>query len=78
MLINHAVRTEDLENGGEEMLINHYLDILNQKLVLLKEDQAEGANQPDLRDIALWHYKLAVAYYFWFFLGRFWKTALSI
>jgi hypothetical protein len=65
MLINHAVRPADLENGGEELLIDHYLGVLNQKL--------SSSVYP--REVALWHYKLAAADYFRFFLGRFWKTA---
>lgn len=82
MLINHAVRPEHLENGGEAMLIDHYLDVLNNKLLLSnkeeEEQQVEGGERPGLlypREIALWHYKLAAADYFRFFLGRFWKTA---
>ncbi len=68
MLINHAVRAKDLENGGEELLIDHYLNVLNQKL--------ESKEQPQYpRETALWHYKIAAADYFRFFLGRFWKTA---
>ena len=79
MLINHAVRPEHLENGGEAMLIDHYLDVLNKKLSLSKKTQAsdagDGTEPLYPRDIALWHYKLAAADYFRFFLGRFWKTA---
>jgi hypothetical protein len=71
MLINHAVRPEHLENGGEEMLIDHYLDVLNKKLSLRGEEEAPIYP----REVASWHYKLAVADYFRFFLGRFWKTA---
>jgi Ser/Thr protein kinase RdoA (MazF antagonist) len=71
MFINHAVRPEHLENGGEEMLIDHYLDVLDKKLSL------GGAREAPIypREIALWHYKLAAADYFRFFLGRFWITA---
>ena len=71
MLINHAVRAKDLDNGGEEMLIDHYLGVLNKKLE--GSERNESLHYP--REIALWHYKLAVADYFRFFLGRFWKTA---
>ena len=69
MLIHHAVRPEHLENGGEIMLVDHYLDALNKKLLLSKQRHEYP------KEVALWHYKLAVADYFRFFLGRFWKTA---
>mmetsp|Transcript_24121 Transcript_24121/g.56852 ORF Transcript_24121/g.56852 Transcript_24121/m.56852 type:complete len:445 (+) Transcript_24121:98-1432(+) len=82
MLINHAVRPENLENGGEAMLIDHYLDVLNKKLSVSKKahlplDAGQGKETEPVysRETALWHYKLAVADYFRFFLGRFWKTA---
>ena len=71
MLINHAVRAKDLDNGGEEMLIDHYLEVLNKKLE--RSERKEKLHYP--REVALWHYKLAAADYFRFFLGRFWKTA---
>jgi len=79
MLVNHAVRPELLENGGEEMLIDYYLDVLNNKLMRSKalgepkERKHEEVLYP--KEIAMWHYKLAAADYFRFFLGRFWKTA---
>lgn len=68
MHIHHAVRPELLSNGGEEMLIDHYLTRLNERL----KQQQLG---PYPRDVALQHYRLAVADYFRFFLGRFWKSA---
>jgi len=68
MLINHAVRAKDLDDGGEELLIDHYLDALNEKL-----ERSKHPKYP--REIAFWHYKIAAADYFRFFLGRFWKTA---
>lgn len=67
MHIHHAVRPIDLACGGEMMLVDHYLDVLNR---LLDEKQN---NYP--REVALRHYQLAVADYFRFFLGRFWKSA---
>jgi hypothetical protein len=66
MHIHHAVRPTDLENGGEEELLDYYLQTLQEKL---------GPSRCYPRDVALRHYRLAVADYFRFFLGRFWKSA---
>jgi len=74
MLIHHAIRPEHLENGGEMMLVDYYLEALNNKLLFLKVEEEQDENVYP-KEIALWHYKLAVADYFRFFLGRFWKTA---
>mmetsp|Transcript_0 Transcript_0/g.1 ORF Transcript_0/g.1 Transcript_0/m.1 type:complete len:459 (+) Transcript_0:74-1450(+) len=65
MHIAHAVRPEDLRNGGEERLIDEYLDALRNSI--------EGLEYP--RDIALRHYRLASIDYFRFILGRFWRSA---
>ena len=67
MHIHHAVRPVDLANGGEEELLDHYLQTL--------EDRLATKNQSYPREVALRHYRLAVADYFRFFLGRFWKSA---
>jgi hypothetical protein len=69
MHIHHAVRPVDLDNGGEMLLVNHYLSVLNERL------QAKQSSSTYPRDIALRHYRLAVVDYFRFFLGRFWKSA---
>ncbi|OEU21134.1 hypothetical protein FRACYDRAFT_234761 [Fragilariopsis cylindrus CCMP1102] len=98
MLIHHAIRPEHLDDGGEMMLVDHYINKLND-LLLLKQQQQQQQNQEEEthdvndttmntttrpikqslcyypKEIALWHYKLAVADYFRFFLGRFWKSA---
>jgi thiamine kinase-like enzyme len=66
MHIHHAVKPEDLENGGEGELLDHYLEQLNQRL---------GASRTYPKDVALRHYRLACADYFRFLLGRFWKSA---
>lgn len=66
MHIHHAVKAEDLANGGEEELLDHYIDVLNKKL---------GPDRTYPRDVALRHYRLACADYFRFLLGRFWKSA---
>ena len=67
MHIHHAVLPEHLENGGEDALVDHYLTELNQRLAV------HSKSYP--RETALRHYRLAVADYFRFFLGRFWKSA---
>jgi hypothetical protein len=66
MHIHHAVRPADLENGGEEELLDHYLQTLDDLL---------GPSCSYPHEVALRHYRLAVADYFRFFLGRFWKSA---
>ncbi|KAL3933875.1 MAG: hypothetical protein SGBAC_010207 [Bacillariaceae sp.] len=66
MHIHHATKAEDLANGGEEELLNHYLDQLNKQL---------GPDKEYPKDVALRHYRLACADYFRFLLGRFWKSA---
>mmetsp|Transcript_22309 Transcript_22309/g.52550 ORF Transcript_22309/g.52550 Transcript_22309/m.52550 type:complete len:521 (-) Transcript_22309:1351-2913(-) len=78
MHIHHAVRPELLADGGEEMLLDHYLAVLNDLLLLRLRQNGhdETRNVPPYpRDVALQHYRLAVADYFRFFLGRFWKSA---
>jgi thiamine kinase-like enzyme len=69
MHIHHAVRPTDLDNGGEEELVDYYLQTLQDKL----GGPSSRCSYP--RDVALRHYRLAVADYFRFFLGRFWKSA---
>jgi hypothetical protein len=66
MHIHHAVIPDKLDNGGEEELIDHYLETLEACL---------GGKRRYPRAIAFRHYRLAVADYFRFFLGRFWKSA---
>ena len=66
MHISHAVAPGDLENGGEEELWDHYYSKLCELL---------GSNTKYPRECALRHYRLAVADYFRFMLGRFWKSA---
>ena len=66
MHIHHAVNPEDLANGGEERLVNHYLSILREKL---------GGSDEYPDDVAWRQYKLAVVDYARFFMGRMWKTA---
>lgn len=66
MHIHHAMKAEDLANGGEEELLDHYLDQLNIQL---------GPSKAYPKNVALRHYRLACEDYFRFLLGRFWKSA---
>lgn len=68
MHIHHAVLPEHLANGGEEELLEHYLTELNSQL------ESSSKSYYD-KDVAMRHYRLAVADYFRFFLGRFWNSA---
>jgi thiamine kinase-like enzyme len=67
MHITHAVRPENLANGGEDKLVEKYLNAFNEAL-------------PDHHDcypknIAIRHYRLAVIDYFRFVMGRLWRGA---
>lgn len=73
MHIHHALRPNDLANGGEMLLVDHYLKVLND--ILQKQKKNENKDNTYPREVALRHYKLAVVDYFRFFLGRFWKSA---
>jgi thiamine kinase-like enzyme len=66
MHIHHAILPQDLSNGGEEALVDHYWQTIKKLL-------PSGMSYP--RDIAQWHYKMAVVDYGRFVLGRFWKSA---
>jgi len=68
MHIRHAVIPEDLENGGEEVVVRHYWEHLT---ALIDDDNADLYPW----DVAWRHYKLAVVDYFRFFLARMWKSA---
>ena len=63
MHIHHAVMSNDLANGGEEELFQHYLMTL----------QRLGCDYPE--EVAWKHYKFAVVDYARFFMARMWKTA---
>ena len=71
MHIHHAILPEDLANGGEERLLEHYLDALNTQLV----GRPSRGFFHYTKDVAMRHYRFAVVDYFRFFLGRFWKSA---
>jgi len=71
MHVHHAVRPEDLANGGEEQLIDAYLTTMN-GVVADKKGQAAPIYP---RDVAIRHYRLASIDYTRFVLGRFWRSA---
>ena len=67
MHLVHALMPADLEGGGEEALINGYLDALA---------AARGAAaSPYPREQALRHFRLATCDYGRFVMGRFWSSA---
>lgn len=66
MHITHAVRPENLLNGGEEKLVEKYLNALNEVL-------PDNLSYP--KDVAMRHYRLAVIDYFRFVMGRLWRGA---
>uniref|UniRef100_A0A7S3XJ37 Aminoglycoside phosphotransferase domain-containing protein n=1 Tax=Heterosigma akashiwo TaxID=2829 RepID=A0A7S3XJ37_HETAK len=66
MHITHALDPEHLVNGGEEAMVDGYLEALGEAL-------PEGCSYP--REVALRHYRLAVVDYFRFIMGRLWKGA---
>lgn len=65
MHLHHAVLPEDLDNGGEQELVDYYYQTL----------QASLPDHDYPKNVALRHYRLGVVDYFRFFLGRMWKTA---
>ena len=68
MHITHAVPPEHLVDGGEEKLVETYLDALNKAL----PDHSRPCYP---RDVAMRHYRLAVIDYFRFIMGRLWRGA---
>jgi len=63
MHIHHAVNPEDLDDGGEESLVEFYIQTLRDL----------GCDYP--ADVAQRHYQLSVLDYARFFIGRMWKSA---
>ena len=63
MHIHHAVNPEDLDDGGEESLVEFYIQTLRDL----------GCDYP--ADVAHRHYQLSVLDYARFFMGRMWKSA---
>ena len=63
----HALTPADLDGGGEEALVDYYLEALAAR-------RGSGA-APYPREAALRHYRLAVCDYGRFVIGRFWRDA---
>ena len=74
MHIVHAVLPEDLDNGGEEMLLEGYLTAL-EAAMNRKQTGSEKEKFVYQRDVALRHYQLACVDYIRFIMGRFWRSA---
>mmetsp|Transcript_18038 Transcript_18038/g.28295 ORF Transcript_18038/g.28295 Transcript_18038/m.28295 type:complete len:471 (+) Transcript_18038:35-1447(+) len=70
MHICHANLAEDLENGGEEELLEGYLTALEEAV-----SRRKGESWKYPRDVAMRHYQLACIDYLRFILGRFWRSA---
>ena len=83
MLLTNALRSEDLENGGEQGLLDGYLDALHRARECIAMAAAASRGdagdpvevRPYPREQALRHYRLATIDYFRFILGRFYVTA---
>lgn len=65
----HALSPADLDGGGEEALLDSYLDAL----AAARGGAADAAPYP--RSLALRHYQLATIDYGRFMVGRFWGSA---
>lgn len=70
MHICHANLAADLENGGEEELLEGYLTALEEAV-----SRRKGESWKYPRDVAMRHYQLACIDYLRFILGRFWRSA---
>ena len=75
MHVAHALRPEDLTNGGEEALVDQYLTALDAERRRTTRAEDLQSYRPYPRDMAMKHYKLATIDYFRFILGRFWRSA---
>lgn len=75
MHVAHALRPEDLVNGGEEALVDQYLAALDAERRRTVKAEDLHTYKPYPRDVAMRHYKLAAVDYFRFILGRFWRSA---
>lgn len=75
MHVVHAVRPEDLADGGEEALVDGYLDALHSALVASATADSTAVVEHYPRDIAYRHYRLALVDYFRFILGRFYGSS---
>ena len=70
MLLTHSVAPEDLADGGEERLLDQYLNELD-----AARGAAAVAASPYPRELARKHYRLAAIDYCRFVAGRFWRGA---
>lgn len=75
MHVAHALRPDDLANGGEEALVDQYLAALDAERRRTVKAEDLHTYKPYPRDVAMRHYKLATVDYFRFILGRFWRSA---
>lgn len=75
MHVAHALRPDDLANGGEEALVDQYLVALDAERRRTIKAEDLHTYKPYPRDVAMRHYKLATVDYFRFILGRFWRSA---
>ena len=75
MHVAHALRPEDLENGGEEALVDQYLMALDTERRRTTKTENLHSYRPYQRELAMKHYRLATVDYFRFILGRFWRVA---
>jgi len=74
MHIVHAVLPQDLDNGGEEMLLEGYLTAL-EAAMNRKQTGSDKEKWVYPRNAALRHYQLACVDYIRFIMGRFWRSA---
>ncbi|KAL9185007.1 hypothetical protein ACHAXT_002784 [Thalassiosira profunda] len=72
MHLVHAVLPTDLENGGEEKLVEGYLVALE---AAMRQRDPGKEKWTYNRDEALRHYRLACVDYIRFIMGRFWRSA---
>lgn len=70
MHIPHALHPDDLDNGGEEELVEHYYKIFQEALPASKKN---GCGSSYTYEQFWRHYKFARVDYFRFILGRMWK-----
>ena len=73
MHIVHAVLPNDLDNGGEELLVEGYLSALEDAMNRSGMNNGERWTYP--REVAMRHYQLACVDYLRFIMGRFWSSA---
>jgi len=75
MHIVHAVLPSDLDDGGEEYLIEGYVTALEDAMNRKQRPNGDEMKWTYPRDVAMRHYRLACVDYLRFIMGRFWRTA---